>query len=101
MANKTTFTSKWGKVNIFNRENYSEFSNFCKLAFIAAGAWRIVTSDETEPVLGNNPTDAQVRQHQSFITRRGHAIAILSGSLNPVYRERILDFADNSAVDSM
>ena len=101
MANKTTFTCKWGDVTIFNGDNYSEFSDSCKLAFIAAGAWQIVTGDETEPALGNHPTDAQFRQHQSFITRRGNAIAILSGSINPVYRGRIMEFADDSAVDSM
>ena len=101
MATKTTFTCKWGEITIFNGDNYSEFSDSCMLAFIAAGAWQIVTGDETEPVLGNHPTDAQVRQHQSFITRRGHAIAILSRSVNPVYRGRIIEFAHNSAVDSM
>jgi hypothetical protein len=63
MATKTTFTCKWGDVTIFNGDNYSEFSDSCILAFIAAGAWQIVTGDETEPVLGNHPTDAQVRQH--------------------------------------
>jgi hypothetical protein len=101
MASKTTFTCKWSEITIFNGDNYSEFSDSCMLAFIAAGAWQIVTSDETEPVLGNHPTDTQVRLHQSFITRRGHAIAILSRSVNPVYRGRIMEFAHDSAVDSM
>jgi gag-polypeptide of LTR copia-type/Zinc knuckle len=71
------------------------------LAFIAAGAWQIVTGDETEPALGNHPTDTQFKQHKSFITRRGHAIAILSGSVNPVYRGQIMAFAQDCAVDSM
>jgi hypothetical protein len=101
MASKTTFTCKWGEITIFNRDNYSEFSDSCMLAFIAAGAWQIVTSDETKPVLGNHPTDTQVRLHQSFITRQGHAIAILSRSVNLVYRRRIMEFAHNSAVNSM
>jgi gag-polypeptide of LTR copia-type len=101
MANRSTFTCKWGKITIFNGDNYAEFSDSYMLAFIAAGAWQIVTRDETEPALGIHPTDAQVRQHLSFTTRRGHAIAILSGSINPVYRGRIMEFAHNSAVDSM
>jgi hypothetical protein len=63
MATKTTFTYKWGEITIFNGDNYSEFSDSCMLAFIAIGAWQIVTSDETEPELGNHPTDAQVRQY--------------------------------------
>jgi hypothetical protein len=71
------------------------------LAFIAVEAWQIVTGDKTEPELGNHPTDAQVRQHQSFITRHRHAIAILSGSVNPVYRGRIIEFVYNSTVDSI
>jgi hypothetical protein len=61
MATKTIFTSKWGEVIIFNGDNYPEFSDSCKLAFIAAGAWRIVTGDETEPVLGLNPTAGQAK----------------------------------------
>jgi hypothetical protein len=101
MASKTTFTCKWGEITIFNGDNYSKFSDSCMLAFIATGAWQIVTSDETELALGNHPIDAQVRQHQSFITRRGHAIAILSRSINLVYRGRIIEFAYNSAIDSM
>jgi hypothetical protein len=101
MATKTTFNCKWGEITIFNGDNYSEFSDSCMLAFIAAGAWQIVTGDETEPELGDDPTNAQVRQHQSFITRQGHAIAILSGSINPVYKGRIMEFAYNSAIDSM
>jgi hypothetical protein len=101
MASKTTFTCKWGEITIFNGDNYSEFSDSCMLAFIAARAWQIVTGDETKPELSNHPTDAQVRQHQSFNTRQGHAIAILSRSVNPVYRGRIIEFAKDSAVDSM
>jgi hypothetical protein len=101
MASKTTFTCKWDKITIFNRDNYSEFSDSCILAFIAAGAWQIVTGDKTEPGLDNHPTDAQVRQHQSFITWQGYAIAILSGSVNPVYRGRIIEFVYNSTVDSI
>ena len=101
MATKTTFTCKWGDVTIFNGDNYSEFSDSCKLAFTAANAWRIVTGDETEPALGNNPTANQLKQHESFTTHRGHAIAILSGSLNPVYRGKIMEFVDESAVDEM
>ena len=88
-------------MTIFNKDNYSEFSDSCKLAFIAAGAWRIVTGDEVEPVLGINPTAGQVKQHETFITRRGHAIAILSSSLNPVYKGKIMEFAEASAVDGM
>jgi hypothetical protein len=101
MATKTTFTCKWGDVTIFNGENYSEFSDSCKIAFTAAGAWRIVTGDETEPELGINPTATQLKQHESFTSRRGHAIAILSGSLNSVYRGKIMDFVEDSAVDGM
>jgi hypothetical protein len=61
MATKTTFTYKWGEITIFNGDNYSEFSDSCMLAFIAAGAWRIVTGDETELVLGNNPSAIQAK----------------------------------------
>jgi hypothetical protein len=61
MATKTTFTCKWGDVTIFNGDNFSEFSDSCMLAFIAAGAWQIVTGDETEPVLGINPTATQLK----------------------------------------
>jgi hypothetical protein len=63
MATKTTFNYKWGEITIFNGDNYSEFSNSYMLAFIAARAWRIVTRDETKLELGDDPIDAQVRQH--------------------------------------
>jgi hypothetical protein len=38
MATKTTFTYKWGEITIFNRDNYSKFSDSYMLAFIAIGA---------------------------------------------------------------
>jgi gag-polypeptide of LTR copia-type len=81
-------TTKWGKVVIFNSDNYALFEMSCTMALVASGSWPIVNGEEEEPVARGPLGD--------FKRRRSIAIQIISSSVAPFYFNDIMPFVRDS-----
>jgi hypothetical protein len=84
----TEYTSKWGKVIIFNGENYPLFSITCKAALVSANAWGIVSRAEPAPV-GARPLE-------EWNKRRNFAIQIIFSSAGKNYVNSLSTHLDNN-----
>ena len=84
------YSSKWGIIEIFNRDNYPSFARDCKAALVAAGAWSIVNGTELRP------QTAQVRA--DWEKRRGFALQIIFSSTDKAHKGRIDSLIDTSDV---
>jgi hypothetical protein len=82
------YTSKWGKVIIFNGENYPLFSITCKAALVSANAWGIVSRAEPAPV-GARPLE-------EWNKRRNFAIQIIFSSAGKNYVNGLSIHLDNN-----
>jgi hypothetical protein len=87
------YTSKWGRILIFNGDNYATFAQTCTLALLSARAWPIVTRGEAQPVANNALND--------WLRRRAIAIQIISSSVGPLHINSIMDLARNEDPASM
>jgi hypothetical protein len=86
------YTCKWGKVLIFNGENYPQFSLSCRGTLIAAQAWSIVAGQEREP-RGDGEAD--------YNKRRNLGISIIFGSVHPDYLHLLEPFLNTSDPQGM
>jgi hypothetical protein len=82
-----SYSSKWGRVVVFNGENYPTFSLTCKAALVASQSWSIVNGTERDP-RGDAEAD--------FNTRRNLAIQIIFSSVSQDYVHTIAPFLDIS-----
>ena len=82
-----SYSSKWGRVVVFNRENYPTFSLTYKAALIMSQSWSIVNGTERDP-RGDAEAD--------FNTRRNLAIQIILSSVSQDYVHTIAPFLDIS-----
>jgi hypothetical protein len=87
------YTSKWGKITVFNGENYPLFSITCKAALVSANAWGIVSRAEPEP--------EGVRLLQEWNKRRNFAIQIIFSSAGKNYVNSLSTHLDNNDPASM
>jgi hypothetical protein len=87
-----SYSSKWGRVVVFNRENYPTFSLTCKAALVALQSWSIVNGTERDP-RGDAEAD--------FNTRRNLAIQIIFLSVSQDYVYMIAPFLDISDLKGM
>jgi hypothetical protein len=81
------YTCKWGKVLIFNGENYPQFSLSCRGTLIAAQAWSIIAGQEREP---------HSNGEANYNKRRNLGISIIFGSVYPDYLHLLEPFLDTS-----
>lgn len=86
------YNCKWGKVLIFNGDNYPQFSVSCRGALVSSQSWAIVAGQEREP-RGNGGAD--------FNKRRNLAISIIFGSVHPDYLYLLEPFLDTSDPQGM
>lgn len=88
-ATPEVYTSKWGRIEIFNGDNYPSFAIDCQAALVAANAWRIVRGIEVRPAgNGNAALDWDKRQ--------GFAVQIIFSSTDKTYKQRISRFLDDN-----
>src|SRR5450432_1490871 len=82
------YTSKWGKIIIFNGENYPLFSITCKAALVSANAWGIVSRAE--------PAPANARPLEEWNKRRNFSIQIIFSSAGKNYVNSLSTHLDNN-----
>lgn len=78
---KDYYTTKAGRIAIFNGENYTEFASTCQAALVISGAWNFVTGEEH--IVRNSSADA--------IKRRNEALKLIYNSVESTYQLRIKD----------
>ncbi len=93
------YNSKWGRVVIFNGDNYATFSTSCRFALTSAGAWDIVHGTEEEPATSNSSATINVRK--DYRERRTHGIQIITSSVAESFANRLLPFLDTSDLSGM
>jgi hypothetical protein len=86
------YNCKWGKVLIFNGDNYPQFSVSCRGALVSSQSWAIVAGQERE-LRGAGEAD--------FNKRRNYAISIIFGSVHPDYLHLLEPFLNTSDPQGM
>jgi len=89
------YNSKWGRILIFNGDNYATFAQTCTLALLSARAWSIVTGAEVQPLAAN------AARLNDWLNRRSTAIQIISSSLDPLHLNPIMNLARNEDPKAM
>ena len=92
-SSTTDYTCKWGRVTIFNGENYPIFHASCMVALTVADAWGIVQGIDVIP----NSTQALA----NWKLRRQCAIQIICGSVNSNYIRKIIQFIETEDLQAM
>ena len=85
------YTTKAGRVAIFNGNNYAEFELTCESALIAVGAWNFVASREAA---------AEARTADT-IKRRTEGIKIIFNSVAQTYQTVIRELSRNNDLPGM
>lgn len=88
------YTSKWGRVEVFNGDNYATFSTSCRFALATAGALQILEDIEKEPV-------DNTASNRDWKERRTIGIGIITSSVAPSYANRLLPYLANSNLQGM
>jgi gag-polypeptide of LTR copia-type len=76
------YTSKYGRIPIFDGDNYATFSTECRTALTVAGAWDIVDGSEVRPV---DPAAGT-----SWDERKLKAIQLINSSVVQALKSRII-----------
>lgn len=88
------YSSKWGVIPILNHDNYTEFREAARLAFVSSGSLGIVNDTEVRP---------EVQEHvllDKYNERKHRAIGILNGSAG-LYKKYLKDYIDTEDVVGM
>ena len=88
------YTSKWGRVVIFNGDNYVQFATTCRFVLTAAGAWSIVQGNESAP----ESDTAAAKDHRE---RANNGIQIISSSVTESFINRLVPFLDTADLAGM
>ncbi|KAI1002414.1 hypothetical protein K3495_g5789 [Podosphaera aphanis] len=77
--------TSWGRVQIYNGSNYSQFKSSIKNVLEIACVWSIVAGDELKPVRkeDNDITPSEVG---NWISRNERAMTIIVGSIDSIHR---------------
>ncbi|CAJ2652705.1 unnamed protein product [Trifolium pratense] len=67
---------------MFVGENYHLWAAKMKTYLRAQSLWDVVENGSTPPVLPNNPTVAQIRNHNEEVAKEGRALAIIHAALH-------------------
>jgi hypothetical protein len=86
------YNYKWGKVLIFNGDNYPQFSVSYRGALVSSQSWAIITSQERE-LRGVGEAD--------FNKRHNFAISIIFRSVHPNYLHLLEPFLNTSDPQGM
>lgn len=94
-SEETTYTCKWGKVTILNRQNYSAFASTCQYTLIVADAWDIVKE------VDKAPEDKSTPDYKDWKLRRNRAIQIIYNSVSQGIRPTLKELMDGQDVKKL
>ena len=92
-TSSTDYTCKWGRVTIFNSENYPAFHASCMVALTVTDTWGIVQG--TDIMLNG------VQALANWKLQQHRAIQIICGSINSNYIGKFIQFIESEDPQAM
>ena len=90
------YTSKYGRIEILNFENYPQFRQSCMIALISANAWSIVQGTEPRPEPANQR--AQNQAMADWEERRRTAFKIICSSITGDILDKVANLLEQEDV---